>query len=51
MIRLNLQSEPRWLDLGHGVRVLAAPITSALMMAARSELMGWMPPPAGTYGA
>jgi hypothetical protein len=38
MIRLNLSREPRWLDLGHGVRVLVDPLTSAVMMAARSEL-------------
>lgn len=36
MIRLDLSREPRWLDLGHGVRVLVRPLTTALMMAARA---------------
>ena len=35
MIRLDLKREPYWLDLGHGVRVLVRPCTTALMMAAR----------------
>ena len=35
MIRLDLKREPRWLDLGHGVRVKVRPCTTALMMAAR----------------
>lgn len=43
MIRLNLSCEPRWLDLGHGVRVLVDPLTSAVMMAARSELREALP--------
>ena len=37
MIRLDLASEPRWLDLGHGVRVKAAPLTSAILIAARED--------------
>ena len=37
MLRLDLTSEPRWLDLGHGVRLRAAPLTTALMVAARSD--------------
>jgi hypothetical protein len=37
MLRLNLASEPRWLGLGHGVRLRLAPLTTALMMAARSD--------------
>ena len=37
MLRLNLSNEPRWLDLGHGVRLLVAPLTTALMLAARSD--------------
>jgi hypothetical protein len=36
MIRLDLPREPRWLDLGHGVRVHVQPCTTALMMAARA---------------
>jgi len=35
VIRLNLAREPVWLDLGHGVRVHALPVTSAIMLAAR----------------
>ncbi len=35
MIRLDLKREPRWLDLGHGVRIKVRPCTTALMMAAR----------------
>ena len=37
MLRLNLSNEPRWLDLGHGVRLLAEPLTTAIMLAARSD--------------
>ena len=37
MLRLDLTSEPRWLDVGHGVRLRAAPLTTALMVAARSD--------------
>jgi hypothetical protein len=37
MIRLDLNREPHWLDLGHGVRVHVRPCTTALMMAARAE--------------
>ena len=37
MIRLNLKREPRWLDLGHGVRLRVGPLTTALMAAARSD--------------
>lgn len=50
MIRLNLSREPRWLDLGHGVRVLVEPLTSAVMMAARSELRDALSNP-GSYAA
>ncbi|MBX3516038.1 MAG: hypothetical protein KF815_03755 [Rhodospirillales bacterium] len=38
MIRLDLEREPRWLDLGHGVRLHVRPCTTALMMAARAEV-------------
>jgi hypothetical protein len=38
MLRLDLTSEPRWLDLGHGVRLHLAPLTTALMVAARADL-------------
>jgi len=37
MLRLNLSTEPRWLDLGHCVRLLVAPLTTAIMLAARSD--------------
>ena len=38
MLRLDLASEPRWLDLGHGARLRLAPLTTALMVAARADL-------------
>jgi hypothetical protein len=50
MIRLNLSRKPRWLDLGHGVRVFVEPLTSAVMMAARSELRDVLPDP-GSHAA
>ena len=28
MLRLDLTAEPRWLDLGHGVRLRTAPLTT-----------------------
>jgi len=37
MIRLQLSPEPQWLDLGHGVRLQLMPLTSALMVATRSD--------------
>lgn len=37
MFRLNLSNEPHWLDLGHGVRLLVEPLTTAIMLAARSD--------------
>lgn len=37
MLRLNLSTEPRWLDLDHGVRLLVEPLTTAIMLAARSD--------------
>ena len=37
MLRLNLSTEPEWLDLGHGVRLFAEPLTTAVMLAARSD--------------
>ena len=37
MIRINLSSEPQWLDLGHGVRLRLLPLTTALMVATRSD--------------
>ena len=37
MLRLDLTSEPRWLDIGHSVRLRTAPLTTALMVASRSD--------------
>jgi hypothetical protein len=37
MLRLNLSNDPRWLELGHGVRLLVEPLTTAIMLAARSD--------------
>lgn len=37
MLQLNLSSEPRWVDLGHGVRVCVSPLTTSVMMAARKD--------------
>jgi hypothetical protein len=37
MIRLDLSREPGWLDLGHGVRLRVLPLTTALMVASRSD--------------
>ena len=37
MIKLNLDRKPKWLDLGIGVRLLLAPMSTALMIAARSD--------------
>ena len=38
MIRFDLSREPRWLDLGHGVRLRVGPCTTALVMAARAAV-------------
>ena len=45
MIRLDLQREPHWLDLGYGVRLHVRPCTTALMMAARAEVQRTPVPP------
>jgi hypothetical protein len=37
MLKLDLSAEPRWLDLGHGVRLCVAPLTTALKVASRSD--------------
>ena len=37
MIRITLSPEPQWLDLGHGVRLQLLPLTTALMVATRSD--------------
>ena len=37
MLKLNLSAEPRWLDLGNGVRLLVEPLSTSVMLAARSD--------------
>ncbi len=37
MLTLDLSNEPTWLDIGHGVRVQLRPLTTALMVATRSD--------------
>ena len=37
MLKLDLASDPRWIDLTSGVRVKIKPLTSALMLAARHD--------------
>ena len=47
MLRLTLSSAPFWLDLGLGVRIEVAPLSTALMVAARADpALGVLP--AGT---
>lgn len=48
MLQLNLSIDPQWLDLGHGVQIFVAPITTALMMAARKEAQGQIDLPDAT---
>lgn len=37
MIRIQLAPEPQWFELGHGVRLLLLPLTTALMVSTRSD--------------
>ena len=37
MIRLRLSPDPQWFELGHGVRLQLLPLTTALMVATRSD--------------
>ncbi|SFZ84420.1 hypothetical protein SAMN02983003_2000 [Devosia enhydra] len=37
MIRLDLSAEPKWLDLGAGLRLHVLPVTTAIMVAARTD--------------
>jgi len=37
MLKLDLSNKPAWLDLGHGVRILLGPLTTAMMVAARND--------------
>lgn len=47
MLRLNLKTGPEWIDLGHGVRLCVAPLTTAIMMAARKDAQGHIALPDG----
>ena len=38
MIRLNLSRDPKWIDLGYGVRVLTLPLTSAVLISLRGDM-------------
>ena len=38
MIRLNMTTEPRWIDLLPGLMIRVAPITTSIMAAARSDV-------------
>ncbi|MEN8983194.1 MAG: hypothetical protein ABF255_13605 [Planktotalea arctica] len=48
MLQLNLSTDPQWLDLGHGVQIFVAPMTTALMMAARKKAQGQIDLPDAT---
>ena len=37
MIRLNLSTDPRWVDLLPGLRLVVWPVTTAIMAAARAD--------------
>ena len=37
MIRLDLSAGPKWLDLGHALRLQVLPVTTAIMVAARND--------------
>lgn len=37
MIRLNLTAEPKWIEVATGVKLLVAPLSTAMMVAARSD--------------
>jgi len=38
MLRLNLSRDPKWIDLGFGVRVLTLPLTSAVLISLRGDV-------------
>jgi len=38
MLRLNLTRDPKWIELGHGVRVLTLPLTSAILISLRGDV-------------
>ncbi len=37
MLRLNIGREARWVDMGYGVRLKLAPLTTSVMIAARAD--------------
>lgn len=37
MLKLNLSSDPCWVDLAAGIRIKTRPLTSAMMLAARND--------------
>jgi len=37
MLRLDLSREPKWIDLGYGVRVKALPLSTAIMLSLRGD--------------
>jgi hypothetical protein len=47
MLRLNMTSGSEWIDLGHDVRLCVAPLTTAIMMAARKHAQGQIALPEG----
>ena len=38
MLRLNLSRDPQWIDLGHGVKVMALPLTSTVLISLRGDV-------------
>ena len=42
MIRLDLSSEPKWLDLGHGLRLHVLPITTAICGMPCADMRAWL---------
>lgn len=38
MLRLNLSRDPQWIELSHGVKVLALPLTSAVLISLRGDM-------------
>ena len=56
MIRLNMTATPQWLDLAPGLRLLVAPLTTALMVVALTagdtvELQGYFRVADGYFAA
>lgn len=50
MLKLKLDREPRWIDLGHGVKVKVRPLTTALMKGVQAKFAahpGADDPPSG----